>query len=457
MYSPATATLEAAPLRRRGLRSPGAVVVESVDARWDLLMVCLAGHVLTGVGRVHQLFTVVGAVRPAIITGLAAIVLYVYDPLEERRFHHVVGPTTKLLLALTCWMVLCIPGALVAGNSFDLVFGSFVKTALMCALTAAAVRGVRDVERLALAYLAAATVYAGVVISRFDLGSGADWRLGHLYYYDANDLATFLVTAMPLGFYFIHAGRGLRTRAFAAVGLIVMTVSFVRTGSRGGFIALIAVALFIVARYSAIPLGRRVFVTAAVAAIVVGTASTQYWEQMGTIVSDTDYNRTDESGRLPIWGRGIGYMLENPLFGVGPNNFPTAEGTLSPYADRQQFGVGVRWNAAHNSYIQVGAELGIVGLALFVAFIASALVAAHRSRPPADAGEGPRDRRLQLSQVLTASLIGFVVGAVFLSLAYSDMLYTLVAMAIGMRKATLAAAPVEDVAPALALRLRRAR
>jgi O-antigen ligase len=426
-----------------------------LDARWDLLMVCLAGHILTGVGRVHQLFTVVGAVRPAIITGLIAIVVYLYDPLEERRFHHVVGPTTKLLLALTCWMVLCVPGALVAGNSFDLVFGSFVKTALMCVLIAASVRGVRDVERLALVYLAAATVYAGVVITRFDLGSGSDWRWGHLYYYDANDLATLLVTATPLGFYFIHAGRGLRTRLLGAVALTIMTVAFVRTGSRGGFIALIAVALFIVARYSAIPLGKRVLVTAVVAAIVLGTASTQYWEQMGTIVSDTDYNRTDESGRMQIWSRGIGYMLENPLFGVGPNNFQTAEGTLSPYAERQQFGVGVRWNAAHNSYIQVGAELGVVGLALFVAVIVSALVTLLRSRPPAHAGEGPRDRRLQLAQVLTASLIGFGVGAFFLSLAYTDMLYTLVAMAVGMRKATMASAPAEAVAPALAVRRRR--
>jgi O-antigen ligase len=175
---------------------------------------------------------------------------------------------------------------------------------------------------------------------------------------------------------------------------------------------------------------------------VVGTASNQYWEQMGTIVSDTDYNRTEETGRLQIWSRGIGYMLANPLFGVGPSNFQSAEGTLSPYAERQQFGVGVRWNAAHNSYIQVGAELGLVGLALFVAVIASALVGLHRARLPADAGDGPRDRRRQLNEVLTASLIGFVVGAFFLSLAYSDMLYTLVAMAVAMRKVTMAPAAV---------------
>jgi hypothetical protein len=37
---------------------------------------------------------------------------------------------------------------------------------------------------------------------------------------------------------------------------------------------------------------------------------------------------------------------------------------------------------------------------------------------------------------LTASLIGFVVGGVFLSLAYSEMLYTLIAFAVGLRKVT---------------------
>jgi O-antigen ligase len=100
-----------------------------------------------------------------------------------------------------------------------------------------------------------------------------------------------------------------------------------------------------------------------------------------------------------------------------------------------------RWNAAHNSFIQIGAELGVVGLLLFVAIIASAFVALRRSRPRDRDGVDPQDRRTQLSQVLTASLIGFVVGAVFLSLAYSEMLYTLVALAVGLRKVTSRAEP----------------
>jgi hypothetical protein len=41
----------------------------------------------------------------------------------------------------------------------------------------------------------------------------------------------------------------------------------------------------------------------------------------------------------------------------------------------------------------------------------------------------------RLAQSLTAALVGFAVGGFFLSLAYSDMLYTLLALALGLAKA----------------------
>jgi O-antigen ligase len=115
-------------------------------------------------------------------------------------------------------------------------------------------------------------------------------------------------------------------------------------------------------------------------------------------------------------------MLDNPILGVGPGNFATAEGTLSPLAERQMWGIGVRWNAPHNSFVQVAAELGIPGLTLYIAVIASAFRALRRATP--------------LTPALTASLLGFVVGSFFLSLAYSDMFYTLVALAVGVQKVT---------------------
>ena len=285
---------------------------------------------------------------------------------------------TKFLLALLFWMTLSVTGALVPGASFELVFNNFVKTVLMFLVVAGSVRTAHDVERLTMVYLAGATVYAAVVISRFEIGAGDAWRLGRLYYYDANDFATFAVTAMPFGVYLLHTGRSLLARGVSVLALFVLTLAFVRSGSRGGFIALVAVTLFLVWRYTAIAFRWRIGVAVLVTFFVLAMASDQYWKQMNTILSDVDYNRTEESGRMQIWKRGVGYMFRHPVFGVGPGNFQAAEGTLSPFASRQEFGIGVRWNAAHNSYIQIGAELGIPGLVMFVGIIATTFGALRR-------------------------------------------------------------------------------
>jgi O-antigen ligase len=169
--------------------------------------------------------------------------------------------------------------------------------------------------------------------------------------------------------------------------------------------------------------------------VVLVAASERYWDQMGTILSDTDYNRTSETGRMQIWSRGIGYVMSYPVFGVGPDNFPAAEGLLSPFASRQGLGVGVRWNAAHNSYLQVAAELGLPGLVCFVALLAASLAVLARAARRARRAD-PASRVPQLAQALTGSLIGFMVGAFFLSLAYAEMLYTLVAFAVALHKVT---------------------
>jgi len=407
----------------------------AADLRWDPLMICIAGYVLVAVGRIHQLFSVIGLFRPAILMGALAILLFYSDRRSIRRVLWVLVPTTKFVIALMVWMALSTPGAIVRGTSFDLLFGNFIKTFLMVLVIAAGVRGVRDVERVAIAYLASAAIYAAVILSRFSLGDGDSWRLGDLYYYDANDFATFLVTAMPLALYAIHRAPTSWYRLLGVGALALMTLAFVRTGSRGGFIALLAVVAVINFGYRAIALRWRVSATALVAVVVLATASDRYWTQMGTITSDTDYNRSEETGRMKIWQRGIGYMLQYPVFGVGPNNFNAAEGRLSPIAERQRHGRGVKWNAAHNSYVQVGAELGIPGLVIFIGMIASAFVALRRASRRAGAVRGA-DASLELTQAMVASLTGFVVGAFFLSLAYSEILFTLLALAVALQKVT---------------------
>jgi len=178
-------------------------------------------------------------------------------------------------------------------------------------------------------------------------------------------------------------------------------------------------------------------------AVAGTTASDRYWTQMQTIVHpDQDYNSTSEAGRLQIWKRGLGYMAERPVFGVGMHNFAVAEGTISPLSRLQERGVGVLWGAAHNSFIQVGTELGVPGLLLFLGVIASAFRSLRRvARHPPGVSAAARDRA-RLAQSLMAALVGFVVGAFFLSLAFADMLYTLAALGIAVGKITRSRGPI---------------
>lgn len=404
---------------------------------WDPLLLFLAGYLLVSVGRVHQLFPSLEPLRLGLIIGAGAITLYLLDQGEARRLKHVLRlRTTAVLFALLVWMALSVPAALWPGRSFQVLIDLALTSALMYAVMVGALRDEGDVERLALVFFLAAVIYAAVVLVRFDAGSGA-WHLGSLTYYDANDFATLAVAAMPLGLHFALGRRTVGWRWASALGLVLLIVAFVRSGSRGGFVAFLVVAMYVLPRHKAIPARWRISAAVLLALLFAATATDAYWQRVRTLANlEQDYNVTGPSGRVQVWSRGIGYMLANPMFGVGPGNFETAEGMISPLARLQERGIGVKWSAAHNSFVQVGAELGFPGLLLFAAMIGSVLVAlCSIRRAPRDVGRGACDARA-LAQTLTGSWIGFLVGAFFLSLAYSEMLYTLLALSAGLRKAT---------------------
>lgn len=417
------ATPVAAPLRR--------------DRPWDALLIALAIYLLAAVGRIHQLFPLLLPLKPLLLASATAIALQYFIPVSPvGRDPRVVwrpGPLRWMLLLLA-WGLLSIPGALWVGGAFHTVFDVLIKAVVMAVILAGAVRSVGDVERLAGIYFGGLALYSAVVLMRFRVG-GDDWRLNKLYYYDANDFATVAVTALPIGLYFLLRGKGPLVRVGAAIGLAMTTTAFVWSGSRGGFVAAIVVGLYILFGYSTIAFRWRLLATGLVVIVLSATASDEYWEKMRTLIHPADdYNLESNEGRKAIWIRGYGYMMGHPILGVGAGNFPTAEGTISPNAVRQSVGRGVKWQAAHNSYVQIGAELGIPGLLWFVLMLGSALtVLLRRRRRPRDALP-PDPRGRPLAQALAAALIGYVAGALFLSLAYAEAPYMLVALAAGLAR-----------------------
>ena len=159
-------------------------------------------------------------------------------------------------------------------------------------------------------------------------------------------------------------------------------------------------------------------------------ASSNYWGRLSTIIEPgDDYNISSRAGRIEVWKRGLKMMIENPLTGVGIGNFTTAEGLSHKK-------VGGMWMTAHNSFIQIGGELGIGGLVFFVLLIYYLLKKLQRIIP-----EEPKIKTLKDS--FEVSLIGYITGGFFLSQAYGMILYVLIGMSIAL--AYLAKRDSEDV------------
>ncbi len=382
---------------------------------WDALLVCVAVYIATAIGRVHQLFPILDFFKPALVATALTVGLWLLQQHGQRRIALLNSTTTTCLLGLVIWSALSVPFALNQGVAFQFWI-NFVRTVVMTLVIASSIRNGRDLSRLMFVYCGATVLYTGVVLSRFQLGSGDTWRLGRLFYYDANDMATLIATAMPLALYFLLGQRRPIVRGLAVVGLAILAVGLIRSGSRGGFIALLAVALFVLLGFTTVSARARLMGLVAILAVVFAAASDRYWQQIQTIFNpQQDYNLTSNEGRIKVWKRGLAYMIDSPVLGVGGQNFAVAEGTISPLARLQQRGRGVRWGAAHNTFIQVGAELGVPGLLLFIGLIATAFMSLRRVT------------RL-------AGRSGFVTGSFFLSLAYHDILYTLLAFTLALAK-----------------------
>ena len=148
------------------------------------------------------------------------------------------------------------------------------------------------------------------------------------------------------------------------------------TSSRGGLIAL-GVALI-----AAVILGGRRRGTMIVAALGAVMVTVFYF---ATIAPDSVRERVTHpeggTGRVDIWTVGWRMVRDNTIEGVGSGNFTTASihYLLEPgKLVRDDFIVDTP-KVAHNTYLQVLAELGIVGFALFMTILLFSFVCAFKA------------------------------------------------------------------------------
>lgn len=248
---------------------------------------------------------------------------------------------------------------------------------------------------------------------------------------DGNDFALSVDIVIPLCLFLFSDARSFRGKLFAGGSLLMLLLAVVATQSRGGTLALGAMAAY----YWWKSPRKLVTSAGAVLALLVALAFAppEYFDRMNTI---SEYE-TDGSaqGRITAWKAGTAMMLSNPVFGVGAGQFP---------ANYTRFAPGeVRWKTAHSIYFLILGELGIPGIVLLLTIILHNLAANRRlaTRIAATATEPPI-RALRLLACLSASLIAFAVAGAFLSALYYPHMYVLAGLlAAGRRIAALEASP----------------
>ena len=104
-----------------------------------------------------------------------------------------------------------------------------------------------------------------------------------------------------------------------------------------------------------------------------------------TRIKSTSVSEANTRVRFLFWGIGLEMWREHPLTGVGANNYdtgyPEARAQFSArHADSDLIALDEEMlvERAHNEYVQILAELGAVGFAIFIVFCVGLLIAAWR-------------------------------------------------------------------------------
>ena len=264
-------------------------------------------------------------------------------------------------------------------------------------------------------------------------------------YYDANTYAMcLLVTAPIIWVSFARTPWWIRLCGLLATALPLLLA--VKTASRGGFVAMLAmlVVLFFLASVKIRVLMASLSVVTLVVVLAFLPASMRTrLASAARIASSSDANMADEHSavaRQTLFMTSVALTLENPVFGVGPGNFASTVVEVG----RSQ---GIEWAPlnTHNSYTQISSETGIPGFLIFVLFLFFSVKSAVSAlRCTSTTSEDPDPEIHRLAAGLLVSLAALLTCMFFLSEGYNLVVFMWLGVACGLRLLLPEPPPNED-------------
>ena len=249
---------------------------------------------------------------------------------------------------------------------------------------------------------------------------------------DPNFYAMVMLVLVPLALERLldERSRPLRLAALWALTVIALTVVF--TYSRGGFVAL-AAAIF--AWFFLYPLRAKYFPIL----ILVGIAflmliPQEYIARISTLkelisAPSVGFRTQDYAlrGRASETLAGLEMLKQNPILGVGLNNYTIH---YLSYAKSLGFAPSATERAAHNLYIEVAAETGLLGLSVFLVLLGT--MAKNIIDSWKKLRGTRRDDLARMVAAIGAGIFGYLTASIFIHSAYPRYFWLLVGIAFSI-------------------------
>jgi O-antigen ligase len=352
-------------------------------------------------------------------------------PLEKKELR--LPPITLMAFALVGWALL----GMTTTKYPDAVLDSVTEFAKVCAVLFVAVNVLTTRARFRAFIVFTTVVFCayplrGTLFAYFIYGGAVGGRAAWNYIYsNPNDLAglCLLQLAVGLGALAVEQRPWVKNGIRVGVGLLVLVI--VLTGSRGAIIGLAAFGIIGGRKYFRDV--RKILSVLAIIVLVVLVVPDTTWKRFSTIENamSTDPNlldpemadfdaRADQGStvqRLAIWDVARTIVSENLWMGVGLGAYPEEHNIVSR---RPEFNPTARGKRdTHSTYLNVLAETGLVGFLLFASMIILSLRKSYKARKRME--KRAPAMALQLFN-MEVGLYGYLVAAVWGS--YGAMIAT---------------------------------
>lgn len=417
-------------------RTSNSIESRGHHGKWTFLFVWLFGFVLFC--RPEDIFPILGALHLTLVFGLAGGALLLRSAILG-RVRIVWSRELKLVLFLTAWFAIGVPFAFYRRGAFELLTGTWFRTLLFFFLLTQTLTTIERIRKMMWVLLLSELIASAlsVLMQGNPLVMVGDRLAGiNKGLLGWNFLGITLSATMPFTAYlYLTRKSGWRTSLLlAALGSSLWMV--VLTASRGGFVGLIlslVLTWWLLLRKSA---RGRLAVTLLLASLVLAStrAPAVFWQRLATVwsssgqVAGDDSESAEESteGRLYLVRQSLILTFENPVFGLGVNNFPYYTGSKIKGENA--------WLGTHNTYTQISSETGIPGFLLLVlllwTILRHALAAARDTR-----GSENQDIHY-LACALAASGAVFCFQGFFAHLGYECLLYYIAAIVAAVSNIT---------------------